>query len=81
MQKKNGTNSVWHAIRMGNDGAGTYPWDAGLPGGKEIEIATRMIEERNRSRINSYIQSGDLEGLEIVKQSNLKTYGNELERV
>ena len=42
------------------------------------EIATRMVEERNMSRINSYIKNGDLKGLEIMKKSNLKTYGNEL---
>ena len=42
------------------------------------EIAARMVEERNMSRINSYIKNGDLKGLEIMKKSNLKTYGNEL---
>lgn len=42
------------------------------------EIAEKMVEERNNSRINSYIKNGDLEGLDIVKQSNLKTYGNEM---
>lgn len=40
-------------------------------------IAAKMVEERNMSRINSYINSGDIKRLEIVKQSNLKTYGNE----
>ena len=41
------------------------------------DIAAKMVEERNMNRINSYINNGDLEGLEIVKQSNLETYGNE----
>lgn len=41
------------------------------------EIAAKMVEERNNNRINSYIENGDLEGLAIVKQSNLETYGNE----
>lgn len=41
------------------------------------DIAAKMVEERNMNRINSYISNGDLEGLEIVKQSNLETYGNE----
>lgn len=41
------------------------------------EIAIKMVEERNRNRLNSYIDRGDFEGLEIVKQSNLNTYGNE----
>ena len=40
-------------------------------------LAAKMVEERNMNRINSYINNGDLEGLEIVKQSNLETYGNE----
>ena len=42
------------------------------------DIAAKMVEERNMNRINSYINNGDLKGLEIVKQSNLETYGNEL---
>ena len=42
------------------------------------EIVARMVEERNMSRINIYIKNGDLKGLEIMKKSNLKTYGNEL---
>ena len=41
------------------------------------EIAEKMVEERNKNRLNSYIQNDDMEGLKIVKQSNLKTYGNE----
>ena len=41
------------------------------------DIAKKMVEERNSNRINSYIKNGDLEGLAIVKQSNLETYGNE----
>lgn len=41
------------------------------------EIAIKMVEERNRNRLNSYIDRGNFEGLEIVKQSNLNTYGNE----
>ena len=41
------------------------------------DIAKKMVEERNINRINSYIKNGDLEGLAIVKQSNLETYGNE----
>lgn len=37
MQKKNGTNPVWHAIRMGNGETGAYPWDAGVPRGSDRE--------------------------------------------
>jgi hypothetical protein len=41
------------------------------------QIAESMVNERNINRINSYLNRGDLEGLEIMKQSNLKIYGNE----
>lgn len=41
------------------------------------EIAAKIVEERNLNRINSYIKNVDYEGLAIVKQSNLDTYGNE----
>jgi len=41
------------------------------------QIAENMVNERNINRINSYLNRGDLEGLEIMKQSNLKIYGNE----
>lgn len=41
------------------------------------DIASQMVRERNMNRINSYIDTGNLEGIEIVKQSNLEIYGNE----
>ncbi len=41
------------------------------------DIANKIVNERNANRLNSYIKNGDAEGLEIVKKSNLQTYGNE----
>lgn len=41
------------------------------------EIAAIMKEERNVIRLNSYIKEKNYEGLAVMKQSNLATYGNE----
>ena len=49
----------------------------GLNNGDSLEtIARRVSQRRNEIRLESY--KGNPEGLALVKQSNLETYGNEL---
>ena len=42
------------------------------------EIARSANAKRNQNRLDDYIKRNDFEGLERIKKSNLRTYGNEL---
>jgi len=41
------------------------------------DIARNKVEQRNQDRINSYIKSGNMEGLEAMKARNLSQYGRQ----
>ena len=46
-------------------------------GGEMKELADQMVNERNAHRLQTYVDAGDLDGLEKVKQSNLEKYQRE----
>ena len=41
------------------------------------DIARHLVNSRNTNRINSYLEDNDFEGLERLKKSNIRTYGNQ----